>query len=234
MKSINEQLHELYASKWEAISEALQKIAEDGPQVPAHPLLLYVDNEEAWLQADLRVMIFGQEPNGWEADDDTIESICAEYDKFFYKGGYRKKSRPFWHGICYFLRMLAEKFPDKKIQYLWNNIVKIGNAHDKGRPVECIREQERTLFRVIPGEMNILKPNVVLFLSGPRYDDVIRENFAEVSYAPLPPYTERQLAKLSIPEIPSAELAFRTYHPGYLFRNDINSYFGAIIDEIAR
>jgi hypothetical protein len=112
--------------------------------------------------------------------------------------------------------------------------VKIGSVHAKGRPTECIREQERTLFRVIPDEMSILKPNVVLFLSGPHYDDVIHENFGEVGYAPLPPYKERQLAKFSIPEIPSIELAFRTYHPCYLSINGIKSYFSAIINEIAR
>jgi hypothetical protein len=116
MKSINKQLHELYASKWEALSEALQKIVEDGPQVPAHPLLLYVDNEEEWLQADLRVMIFGQETNGWEADDDTIESICVEYDKFFHKGVCWERGGHFWNGVGRFQDLLAEKFPDKKIQ----------------------------------------------------------------------------------------------------------------------
>jgi hypothetical protein len=126
---------------------------------------------------------------------------------------------------------LNAKYPDKQIRYVWNNIVKIGKVREAGpgRPPKNIYDAERKFFHVIPDEVKILKPDIILFLTGPDYDDAIRDNFGETVYSPVPPYSERQLAKLSIPSI---GFAFRTYHPNYLWRNDINSYFNAIVENI--
>jgi hypothetical protein len=228
MKSINEQLHELYASKWEALSAALLTSVKDDEKTPTHPLLLHVDNEEAWQNADLKVMIFGQETNDWEKWPQPVKSIehlLGVYDGFFNKGACRSYGGQFWNGVARFQWLLGKKYPEKKIRYLWNNIVKIGLADEKGRPLPCMYDEiERTNFHVIPDEVNILRPNVFLFLTGPKnfYENTIRENFGEVAYAPLSPFEERQLARLSLP---AANCAFRTYHPNFLWRHDINSYF---------
>jgi hypothetical protein len=232
MKTINERLKALYAEKWGNIDEALRESVEGDPISPTNPLLLYVDDEEAWQRAHLRVMIFGQETNDWEHEyhpDKTIAHLCNLYDGFFNKGGCWSYGGQFWNGVSRLKNMLVEKFPDKQIQCLWNNIIKIGIADNKGRPPEYIYEQEREYFHVIPEEVNILQPNVLLFFTGPYYDDAVRFNFEEVRYTPLPPFDERNLAKLSIPGI---DFAFRTYHPNYLFRNGINSYFSAIVQAI--
>lgn len=235
MKSLNEQLYELYNSKWTALSQALQESVRDDPETPTNPLLLYVDNEEAWQQADLRVMIFGQETNDWDNWNDPskkIDHLRKVYDGFFNKGACWSYGGHFWNGVARFKKLLGEKLPGKKIQYLWNNIIKVGKADEAGRPQECIYSVERALFRVIPDEVSILKPNAFLFLSGPYYDDAIRNNFGEVGYTPVPPFEEKQLAKLNLP-LTDVAFAFRTYHPRYLFNHDINSYFNAIIDGIS-
>ena len=236
MKSINEQLSELYASKREALSEALPKSVEGAPHPhPTNPLLLYVGDEEAWQSAHLRVMIFGQETNSWEgyySPDKSIAHLCGMYNRFFNKGGCWEYGGYFWNGIARLQKMLGRKFSQKKIEYLWNNIVKVGKADEKGRPPECIYGLERSFFRVIPDELGILKPNILIFLTGHGYDNLIRENFGKVSRAAIPPFKEKQLARLSMPATPTVEAAFRTYHPGFLWRNDIDSYFNAIIGEI--
>jgi hypothetical protein len=105
----------------------------------------------------------------------------------------------------------------------------VGKCGEKGRPPRNIQEAEDEYFHVIPDEVKILNPNIILFLTGPDYDDAIRKNFGELEYAEIPPYTERQLAKVSIPK---TEFACRTYHPNSLWRNDINAYFNAIVNEI--
>jgi hypothetical protein len=235
MESINERLYALYAEKWGAIGEALQESVDDDPVTPTNPLLLYVDNEEAWQRADLRVMVFGQETNDWENEyhpDKTIERLCGVYDRFFNKGECWSYGGHFWNGLSRLKKTLDEKLPSRQVQYLWNNIIKVGKAYESGRPPECIYGQERLHFGVIPEEVNILRPNVLLFFTGPNYDDAIRNSFGEVGYAPVPPFDARQLARLSVPAAPTADFAFRTYHPGYLFRDNIDRYLDAIAQEI--
>jgi hypothetical protein len=147
-------------------------------------------------------MVFGQETNDWEKEyhpSITMPHLCDVYDRFFNKGACQSSGVHFWNGLTRFQNILGEKFPDKQIQYLWNNIIKIGKDGEKGRPPEYIYEQERLHFNVIPEEINILQPNVLLFLTGPSYDDAVRNNFGETVYTPIPPFDGRQLAKLSIP-----------------------------------
>lgn len=80
----------------------------------------------------------------------------------------------------------------------WNNIVKIGKHGDKGFPPDYIYEIEREHFHVIPQELEILNPNVVLFLTGPNYDSIIKDNFGELKYEALPNSTERQLSRVTL------------------------------------
>jgi hypothetical protein len=234
MKSLNEQLNALYAGKWGAISEALHEEAQDGKVTPTNPLLLHVGNEAVWQNAALRVMVFGQETNDWEKHPDkSIKHLCGVYDGFYNKGACYHYGVHFWNGIKHFKETLAEKNPNKQIAYLWNNIIKIGKAGEKGRPPKDIYAQEHLHFHVIPEEVNILQPNVLLFFTGPNYDDVIRDNFGKVGYTAVPPFGERQLARLSIPALPGIASAFRTYHPHYLWQHGINSYFKAMVEGIS-
>ena len=124
--------------------------------------------------------------------------------------------------------MISDKYPDKKIRYVWNDIVKIGKSEGKGLPPDYIYNVERDVFSVIKDEIKIIKPNFLLFFTGPYYDNKIEDNFGKVDFEPILPYNVRQLAKTKIAGI----TAIRTYHPNYLWRNDINSYFDSIINEI--
>ena len=229
---MNEALTNLYSSKWDNLTAGLKPIIEDSNLdiKPANPLLLYIDNEEEYKNADIRLMIYGQETNSWyEKENGTIDDIQTLYDGFFNEGDCWKYGGQFWNGISRFLSSLQKKFPDKKIRLTWNNIVKIGKHGDKGFPPDYIYEIEREHFHVIPQELEILNPNVVLFLTGPNYDSIIKDNFGELKYEALPNSTQRQLSRVSLKNIP---FAYRTYHPNYLWRNEIDDYFDTIIDDI--
>ncbi|MDR1645363.1 MAG: hypothetical protein LBS05_06015 [Tannerellaceae bacterium] len=229
---MNEQLRALYASRWENTSRSLQEIVNNNDKPhPTNPLLLYVDKEEEWLHAGLRVMIFGQESNDWEAyPGKSIDHLLGVYDDFFNKGACWGYGGQFWNAVARFQHLLDAAHPTTQIRYMWNNIVKIGKIGKAGFPPGYIYNEEYVHFHVIPEEVAILKPHVALFLTGPNYDGAIDDNFGRVNYTAIPPYTGRQLARLSIPGI---NAAFRTYHSPSLWRNDIQSCFEAIIKEIA-
>jgi len=229
---MNKKLNKLYNSKWEEYDSELQKIWKDESLLkkPTNPLLIKIDDEEDFINSELKVMIFGQETNGWYENSNDIESITNEYSNFFGTGNCYKKHRgQFWNGVNRFQTLLQEKYPSKKIRIVWNNIVKTGRSDGRGMPPNYIYEIERKSFSVIIDELTIIKPNVVIFLTGPNYDWVIKDNFGLLHYESLSPYSKRQLSKV---RLESVNFCFRTYHPNYLWRNNINSYFDRIIDEI--
>lgn len=229
---MNHLLLNLYSSKWDKLCSAIKSINEDDSLEikPTNPLLLFIEKEEEYQKADIRVVIFGQETNSWFKGFNTdIIPILDCYKKFYNGGECWSYGGQFWNGFSKFYTMLDEKFPNKKIRYIWNNIVKIGKQDEKGFPPDYIYDVERNHFSIIKDELKILNPNIVLFLTGPNYDNVISDNFGQLSYTALPPFDSRWLAKVSISE---TDFAFRTYHPNFLWRNNIDSFFQTIINEI--
>jgi hypothetical protein len=233
--NVNQQLFQLYASKWSNLSKAFNPIIKDGnvSSIPTSPLFLCVD-EENYEKADLKIMFFGQETNGWiEKDcyyagtDESLKYLMDGYYDFLYNGRCWKHGGQFWNGVKMLQKMMAEKFPNKNLHFIWNNIIKIGKAEGIGRPPKHIYDIERSHFSVIQAEIDVLKPDLIVFFTGPYYDNAITDNFGLAEYTALQPFSKRQLAKVEIPNIKNA---VRTYHPNFLWRNDIGKYFSAIIN----
>ena len=239
VKSINEHLLALYSSKWASLCEAMRPILDDEDicTKPTNPLLLSID-EDAYRDADVKFMIFGQETNDWEEQAETKQTVYAAgfdfvldlYRGFYNTGKCYSYGGHFWNGFNRFRAMLGKEHPDAKICYVLNNIIKIGKLGEKGCPPDYIYEVERKHFSVIREEIDILKPDVILFLTGPNYDNKISDVFGDVSYSALSPFSERQLARVSLPDV---DVTFRTYHPNFLWRNNIEHYFETIINEIS-
>ncbi len=207
----------MYSSKWGKINEMLQSFNEDDPEdlenLATHPLLIKTDDEYA--KADLKVMFFGQETNEWNGvfeEYADLESVLAVYEDFYLKRGYEQYGKPFWN----FIRNLKSTQSTKKIGYIWNNVLKIGKS-ESGTPQQGLINYTIDYFNVIPQEIEILKPNVLLFLSGHTYDDHIRKTIGNFSIVPIEGFSTNELCILKFDNI-SVDLAIRTYHPGYLQR----------------
>jgi hypothetical protein len=125
------------------------------------------------------------------------------------------------------MSLLNQAFPGRKIAYSWNNIIKIGKSQGRGFPGKEIYTIERKHFVVIPEEISILKPDVILFLTG-TYDDKIRDVFGDVAFNPLCP--THDVEKITLP---STRLAYRTYHPSaHLQGGMMENYYKMIIEDI--
>ncbi|CAM3008511.1 hypothetical protein [Flavobacterium frigoris] len=232
---MNDKLKKLYSEKWENLSINLNEVLEN-PELktkPTNPLLISLENNN-YENADIKLIIFGQETNDWEKDfNGKIDSLLPVYKRFF-NDGYALKTYggQFWNGVKRFLELLQKKYPNKTIGIVWNNVIKIGcSGRNKNMPPQYIYKTERKHFDVIKDELNILKPNVILFMSGPNYDYVIEDNFGKFNSANIgTEFSKRQLSKLNIG---FGENVFRTYHPTYLWRTKrLNEYYEKIINEI--
>jgi hypothetical protein len=90
------------------------------------------------------------------------------------------------------------------------------------RKLTCRTAEIAALQRIQQGllfeEIDILKPDVVVFMSGPRYDSAIRCEFPDMKISPF----SRHLPESSVGVVRAAGLPFRTirtYHPEYLQRS---------------
>ena len=231
---MNEKLIELYKSNWTKISDELNAIISNKnySQKPTNPLLLSID-EEKYLNSEIKVLFLGQETNDWGNNfTGNIEETLEIYDDF-YNSKYALNSYGghFWNGINRFIELLEKKFSEKRINYTWSNVVKIGaSGRDQNHPENYIYNIELEYFKVLEKELEILRPDIILFVSGPNYDSNIEKNLKGVEFNTCnSSFSKRQIAKLKFKEFNNI---YRTYHPNYLWRNNINEYFETIINDI--
>lgn len=256
----NTKLQELYSSKWSGLCKELGRIVNDATKdvKPTYPLLIdigqWVDdvqNESWYTDADLKVMVFGQETNEWAGECDdfgtppskvfdpgiSLGAVCGVYENF-YKSHYTGKEMlyngnrygSFHYGFNKLMAAFNQHFPDRNIAFVWNNIVKIGKAKDRGFPCNDIYDIERKHFDVIKEEVGILQPDVIVFLTG-TYDERIKDVFGNVTFEPVAPFARNEVAKVSLPEfnIP----AFRTSHPSArLQKGEMERRYECIINNV--
>jgi len=104
---------------------------------------------------------------------------------------------------------------------LWTNLYKVnvnGSVVRNCRQAE-IKKIRTTQQGLLSHEIDVLKPDVVVFFTGPRYDSTIRTEFEHVEFRPFenPRFPLSTLALLRGRGLPVKTL--RSYHPEYLQRS---------------
>jgi len=197
---MNKKLKKLYESKWDNL------ISNSKNTDATYPLLIKVDKE--YQNSDIRVMIIGQETDGWcgvlEEHKKEIASVQDTYFNYLYNST-DKNRRPFWNrkNFKYFQEELTKKLSPKNISFIWNNVSKIGK-NNRGKPTIKIEELEKQYFNVFEDELKILKPNIIIFTTGNRKIPVKHEK--------LQPIKEKPVAEIKFENYENI-IAVRTYHP---------------------
>lgn len=210
MNELNKKLEQLYLSQTDNIFKMYKESNQSGNKDFSYPLLLHVWEEE-YSKAPVKLMIIGQETNGWdaklEAPNDVISSMRT-YENFNLGRNYNST---FWQWTHRINHMLGN--PDTNC-FVWNNILKFGKECGKGHPDWQVTENENKYFKVIPDEIAILNPDVCIFLTGPSYDNNIRSKFPDVEFINFGGYKFiNEVAQLKSKNLPVH--SYRTYHPGY-------------------
>ena len=228
-------LYDLYQNLDDEIHDLIVENNRRDVELLTSPFLLKVSDE--YYHADIKVMIFGKETNGWIKYEDTkdIDDILDCYDGFYNSGECYTYSGQFWNGFKLLKSMLESIYKMKRISFIWNNIVKIGK-NGKGFPVRTYQPIIKPhLNPIITKELDILKPNIIILLTGPNssngpYDNVIDDIFNNPKRDKINGFEERQLCNINIM---NAQVCLRTYHPAFLYRNDISRYYKTICREVA-
>jgi len=206
---MNQLLKELYSSKWDDL------ISNSKGTGATYPLLMKVNEE--YQNADIKVMIVGQETDNWggllEEQKRDIAYLMDDYYSYLYnldnklnsKRLKRKKQRPFWNrkNFKYFQEELTKRLPSKKLAFIWNNVSKIGMTR-RGKVTESVQNLEKEYFNVFEEELKILKPDVIIFTIGNRTIPLKCEKKKIIDEMPM-----REI----IFENYSNIIAVKTYHP---------------------
>lgn len=233
VNEINQKLLDLYKQKYPVLSQVLLEKNKSLTHADkaTNPLLIKVDSQ--YTNSDLKVMFFGQETNYWYGEKNKgefigqIEPLLDLYESFYLKGKCYSYGGQFWNGVSRFKQLLSNDL-NVKVGLVWNNVIKIGKC-GRGMPFKSIQDTQFEYFNVIQEEIKILSPDILVFFSGPNYDVQIAKSFGELQKFRIENFAERQICQLILTDTP---LAFRTYHPNYLWRNDINAYLNSILERV--
>jgi hypothetical protein len=204
---MSQELETAYLSaiaRWSALRSA------ELPGTPALSAPLVVELPPGYDSSRVRVMIVGQESFGWgesldynKKADETLDTL-----KFWYRDfdrGARYRATPFWQAAGQIYSALNPGSDSRA--FLWSNLYKMDVG---GRRPSAEREREIDDAHLLQLEVAEWKPQVVVFFTGPQYDDRLLRCFPGATIVQL----ARALARVTHPDLPS--LAFRTYHPKYL------------------
>lgn len=182
------------------------------------PFLIKFSEES--LNKTRRLLVVGQETyNCWYRtktlveDVDFIKDQMNEYSTFV-KNESTQSQSPFWRSIKILKEKLLNTHAKNNIDFMWTNLCKY-DYNGKRAPLDIQNEIYDAFTidnHILLDEIKIYNPNVVIFMTGSKYDWYIQRIFKD---------TEDNLQQRSFTRLCSKDLpehSYRTYHPNYLSR----------------
>lgn len=220
---INDALLGIYKKYWKSLQKALS-VRDTIAEKISYPWLIH--SFPGYQQAIIKVFIVGQEPGGWgfskqqahywgtsEWDNDAdllIQRVLGIY-KDFNLG--EKYYSPFWTASRKLYRLINPGCPEDG--FMQSNLIVIDQ--NKKRPDTKLEDSVCAAFPVLPLEINIAKPSVLIFFTGPRYDGRLLKTFSGAEYEGISGYKIRTLARVIHDKLPYN--CYRTYHPNYIYQS---------------
>ena len=198
------------------------------------PLLVYPHTR--WHTAKVRLLIVGQETLTWRYDPaetggpgepilnfshfvaapEGVEAMWELYRCYALGRHKPKMNSAFWRGF----RALDSAVNGKVDSALWTNLFKVNVQGSVMR--NCKRAEIARLHTAQQGllrfEIEVLRPDVVVFFTGPRYDRAICQEFPDADFEPVGrSFPASSLAFVRARGLPVKTV--RTFHPEYLQRS---------------
>mgnify|MGYP002620383668 CR=1 FL=1 len=228
MNEIQKQLNGIYL-------EYLNKLTSDGElrnkleiDRISPPVLINIDAPYAqYAEADIKILYIGKENNGWMSRKNQEEyglnqnfteteiflnALLKLYKKFNLGRKYRR-------AFYTFMDLLLEKFKinNRKPGILWSNLIRLDcvnkkNLSESDKLKEKVFELDEN-NQILREEIAILKPDIVVFVTGPNYDHFLKKSFPGLKMNQLRDFKPREISILEHDSLPKTSL--RIYHPGY-------------------
>ena len=210
--TLNEQLHDLYRSHWPRLAKELSM--GEGLSCP-----LFMKISREYDMADCKLLIVGQQTHGWgngskdggygaDLGNNPVAALMGSYEDFALGRNYTKS--PFWVASHRLYKALNPQGEPEG--FAWSNLVKVDQ--NQFRPAF---EYENIVSKceLLQAECKILKPDVVVFFTGPDYDTRLLKTFPGLQMS--------HVVKLALSVLEHEALpvrSYRTYHPNHLRLSD--------------
>jgi hypothetical protein len=200
LDEMNAKLRQLYEKALGEIKELIPKTYTAEEFTFSEPHFLKVSPE--YLAASTRLLVVGQQTAGYQniGENVAVERLMDAYEDFAL--GRQYFSSPFWQAAHQLYKLLNPDGPDRG--FMWSNLVKV--EQNLKRPAPEMEEAVCSLG-ILNGEIDILKPDVIVFFTGPNYDSRVATTFKGLRVNQL----SARFCQLAHPELPRA--AYRTNHP---------------------
>jgi len=196
--TMKDELIKYYSTLVDEFKNIVEKFPKDDI---AGPLLLCPNNK--YLNQKKRLMIIGQQTNGWEYFDDNIDKLIQTYLDFDLGSDYY--SSPFWN----ITRKLEIALGNEEYSCIWTNLNKFDL--DANRPYGEYEIEISKLDKMLIKEIEILKPDICIFFTGPSFDNRIKNIFADIEFLNVNDWEYGQLSQLKHKNLPN--FSYRTHHP---------------------
>ena len=220
---VNQKLLKLFESKWGIVEKVCNAINDEELWTVLH-LACVPPNYE---KMKYKILIVGQENDGWGIEGNARLSMFATLD-FLDSKDYNDR-RPFFsfpYKFCKSINNLGDIQDSKKTYFTWVNLREFSFDEEPktslGKEAQNIIDNE---FNILEEEIKIINPDIVLFLTGPRYDYnmEIEKQLKGVEFKTVENYDIRQFARVEHKSLPKN--SFRIYHPFYLRINGLESEY---------
>src|SRR5580658_5057866 len=171
-----QRLRDAYRNSWPLLNSAL--LAVGSPEELSYPLLLDLEADN-YPEAGKKLLVVGQQTHGWygqwrdlenNSSGDPVPFLMNLYKDFKLGTGWRHT--PFWSASHDIYGALNPEGPEDG--FIWSNLIKMdgrGRENSGGpRPRRELEDLVCRTFNRLPIEVEIAAPEVVIFLTGPDYD----------------------------------------------------------------
>jgi hypothetical protein len=219
---INAQLRAIYAPVWLA---AVRELPKD--RLLSVPLFLSVSAEFA--SSPRRFLVVGKQTMLWPprsdfaawAREDALDELFQKYREFAF--GADRPGAPFWTA-AHLLREAANPLSDRSAM-AWTNVIKLDQGGDQP---DSEWEAWIDKYNLLEREIEVLRPDIVVFFTGPALDERLRGAFQGLSFRE----ESRFVARLSHGALP--DQAYRSYHPNWLRRSKNWAEIGRLCNLISK
>ena len=195
---------------------------------------LLISPHTKWSKCSTKLLIVGQETNGWGSNPTSkeevpletldafasspngVESMVSAYKAFDFARTYRHRNSAYWRAFRY----LEGEVAISPCSAMWTNLFKVDVS---GSVMKNCKVGHRRLLRaaqsgLLVEEIRLLKPQIVIFFTGPHYDEELLNAFPDATLSPLlRGHDVREAALVHSQFLPACSV--RTYHPTYLQRS---------------
>ena len=248
MKNTQKQLDRLYIEYLDKIfsSNDIYKKVEDFTFSSPLFIDLQVKNGKI-AEKEYKLLFVGQQTKGWfnkrerkelniKIKTDYLNALKELYIEFNY--GDRLEENKYNGYLWQFQRPLLDKINEKvnnKFGLLWSNLVRVDENQGKIDDKDTIEKIAYNNNEILRKEIEIIKPDAVVFVTGYSYDWLLEKTFDDLIFkqSANENLNIRKLAILESEFLP--KLSFRTYHPRPLYQNPyLRTSRDEIIDSISR